>query len=930
MSETKTVLLKVELDVASLKKNSEEASKKLEELKIKQAILKNENKQGTVEYAKLANEIRATSKQLKDNASAIEINNRLNLKNTGSIVEMREALKSGIIAYNNLSKEQRENSEEGKKLQEQNLALKKSINEQEEAVGNFTGSVGNYAKGILGLKQELKELKGQMAGLDAGSEEYQKASIRAGELGDKIKEVNENVKASTGGTGFEKMSNNIGLIKGDLENLDFAGVSEKMKQMATISKTMTFGEAVGGLKSMGSALLNLGKAILANPLFLMVGAIVAIVGALKMWSDSVEQEAIRSQDAHTKSLENNIKAMERQADISKRLNDARLRDAELNNASERELSKIRLKALDDEYEDIKKQALAKYNLEQTLRKQFKMTDDADRQKDLNDKIKTAQEERIALSTEYKYYTIEREALVKENNARILQEEKDGAEKRKSQQEKELQDRLAIERRINDLILEGKQLSYEQEKQQLDAKYEFLTNTSKDNAQELLNIEEMKLVELQQLNDKHRQIEIDSTNEEYKRQIEDADGNAKEIALLKENQAKELKIIDDRYRIDSKKAEIEFGNFKIETEKNIEKERLDIKQKTAMLEAEINLEKVKGTEQEFSAWSELQFTKFRILEENYKKDLEQYKDNEEKKKEIDLQFQKDSLDIQTETFSQQSKNSEAQTEKTKEQKKSEILSIVNSAQQLTDALFQIQQNQIQAELNKDQDKYNEKQTLLQQQLDAGIISQAEFNAQKSKLDSDYAKQEAKLKKEAFEKNKQSQIINATIATAVGVANALATAPPASFVLAGLAGALGALQIATIVSQPTPKFEKGGMFGGKPHSAGGTKGYFDDGTQIEVEKDEAFFILNKRSSAMINQLSNLNQLGGGVSFFQNGGGVKFAQGGAVGTGISTSIENRIEMQNQMIRAFQLMPNPVVAVQDINDGVRNYVNLVNRAEF
>ena len=925
MSETKTVLLKVELDVASLKKNSEEASKKLEELKIKQAILKNENKQGTVEYAKLANEIRATSKQLKDNASAIEINNRLNLKNTGSIVEMREALKSGIIAYNNLTKEQRENSDEGRKLQEQNLALKKSINEQEEAVGNFTGSVGNYAKGILGLKQELKELKGQMAGLDAGSEEYQKASIRAGELGDKIKEVNENVKASTGGTGFEKMSNNLGLIKGDLENLDFAGVSEKMKQMATISKTMTFGEAVGGLKNMGSALLSLGKAILANPLFLMVGAIVAIVGALKMWSDSVEEEAIKAQEAHTKSIENNIKSMERQADISKRLNEARIRDAELNNASEKELGKLRLKALDDDYNDQLRIINEKQKYIKSLHAENRKATTEDRRNELNQQITDEYDALHELVTNYRFYSIEREALVKDNNNRILAEQKETNEKIKAQAEKNLQERLAIERRLNDLILEGKQLSYEQEKQQLDAKYEFLANTSKDNAKELLDIEEMKLVELQQLNDKHMQLEIESTNEDYKRQIEDAKGNVQEITLLKENQAKEIKIIEDKYRIDSKKAEIEFGNFKVETEKNIEKERLDIKQKTAILEAELNLQKAKGTEQEFNAWSELQFAKFRILEENYKKDLEQYKDNEEKKKEIELQFQKDSLEIQNTSYSQQQKNSEANTEKTKEQKKSEILSIVNSAQQLTDALFQIQQNQIQAELNKDQDKYNEKQTLLQQQLDAGIISVAEFNAQKSKLDSDYAKEESKLKKEQFEKNKQAQLINAIIATATGVAQALP-----NLVLAGIAGALGAVQVATIVSQPTPKFEKGGMFGGKPHSAGGTKGYFDDGTQIEVEKDEAFFILNKRSSAMINQLSNLNQLGGGVSFFQNGGGVKFEQGGAVGMGISTSIENRIEMQNQMIRAFQLMPNPVVAVQDINDGVRNYVNLVNRAEF
>lgn len=925
MSETKTVLLKVELDVASLKKNSEEASKRLEELKVKQAILKNENKQGTVEYAKLSNEIRATAKQLKDNASAIEINNRLSQKNTGSIVEMREALKSGVIAYNNLTQEQRENTEEGKRLQEQNLALKKSINEQEEAVGNFTGSVGNYAKGILGLKQELKDLKSQMAGLDAGSEEYQKASERAGELGDKIKEVNENVKASSGGTGFEKMSNNLGLIRGDLENMDFQGVAEKMKQMATISKSMTFGEAIGGLKNMGSALLNLGKAILANPLFLMVGAIVAIVGALSMWSDSVEKEAIAAQDAHTEALENNIKAMERQADISKRLNNARLRNAELTGASEKELSKLRLKSLDDEYAEIKKQAEAKYNLEQTLRIQFRATDDADRKKDLNDKIQAAQDERIALSTEYQFYSTERQLLVKENNARILQEEKDATAKRLAEAEKQLQDRHAIERRLNDLILEGKELSYEQEKQQLEAKYLFMENTSKDNAQELLNIEEMKVLEMQELNDKHRQLEIDQVTESYRREIEDAKKNEKETNLLKKNRNKELKRIDDQYRIESKKSETDFANFKKETEEKIQQETIDIKQKTALLEAELNYEKAKGTEQEFSAWASLQQEKFRILEENYNLDLIKYKDNVDKKALIEAQFNKDKFEHENTSFTKTNEIKEKEVEKTKDQKKSEILAIVNATQQLSDSLFQIQQNQIQDELNKDQDKYNEKQILLQQQLDAGIISQTEYNAQKSKLDSDYAKQESKLKKEAFEKNKQAQLINAIIATATGVAQALP-----NLVLAGIAGALGAVQIATIVSQPTPKFEKGGVFGGKSHSAGGTKGYFEDGTQIEVEKDEAFFILNKRSSAMINQLSSLNQLGGGVSFFEKGGSMKFANGGAVGVNSSMSIESKYEMQNQMIRAFQLMPNPVVAVQDINDGVRNYVNLVNRAEF
>lgn len=925
MSETKTVLLKVELDVASLKKNSEEAEKKLAILTDKQKALKAQSQQGTVEYAKLSNEIRAVSKQLKDNASAIEINDRLNKKNTGSIVEMRESLKAGVIAYNNLTKEQRENSEEGKRLQEQNLALKKSINEQEEAVGNFTGSVGNYAKGILGLKQELKELKGQMAGLDAGSEEYQKASIRAGELGDKIKEVNENVKASTGGTGFEKMSNNLGLIRGDLENLDFAGVSEKMKTMATISKSMTFGEAVGGLKSMGSALLNLGKAILANPLFLMVGAIVAIVGALKMWNDSVEQEAIEAQENHLKAIDKTIAGMERMKDKTNTLNDLYLENAKLQGATEKQLGEQRLKNFDDQNQkDIALKEAHEKKLASLRSKWIKSIGEENEQEN-EDKFNAEVEVLDAIQFQLDTFGIRRKNLVAEINNSVEAETKSHNEKIKALNEKRFADALALERRLNDLILEGRTLSYEDEKQQLEAKYLFLTDSAKNNSKDLLNLEEQKLIEFQDLNNKHRQLEIDEVTENYKRQIEDAKNNGKEVAQLVKNRDQAIKNINDRYRIDSKNADRDYANFKKETEEKIKDETIKNKQDIALLDAEINLIKAKGTKDEFSAWASLQQEKYRILEDNYLKDLEKYKDNVEAKALIEKQFQKDKTEYENTSFTQSSETKDKEVEKTKEQKKAEILSIVNSAQQLSDALFQIQQNQIQAELNKDQDKYNEKQTLLQQQLDAGIISQAEFNAQKSKLDSDYAKQESKLKKEAFEKNKQAQLINAIIATATGVAQALP-----NLVLAGIAGALGAVQVATIVSQPTPKFEKGGVFGGKSHSSGGTKGYFDDGTQIEVEKDEAFFILNKRSSAMINQLSSLNQLGGGVSFFEKGGSMKFANGGAVGVNSSISIESRYEMQNQMIRAFQLMPNPVVAVQDINDGVRNYVNLVNRAEF
>lgn len=104
-------------------------------------------------------------------------------------------------------------------------------------------------------------------------------------------------------------------------------------------------------------------------------------------------------------------------------------------------------------------------------------------------------------------------------------------------------------------------------------------------------------------------------------------------------------------------------------------------------------------------------------------------------------------------------------------------------------------------------------------------------------------------------------------------------------------VGALQSAVAVGRTAlainkiarTKFAMGGMaklgfFGGKPHSAGGTKGYFEDGTAVEVERDEAFAIVNKRNAPLLRALSAINSAGGnGVPFFEKGGIPKFALGG-----------------------------------------------------
>lgn len=93
-------------------------------------------------------------------------------------------------------------------------------------------------------------------------------------------------------------------------------------------------------------------------------------------------------------------------------------------------------------------------------------------------------------------------------------------------------------------------------------------------------------------------------------------------------------------------------------------------------------------------------------------------------------------------------------------------------------------------------HNRELDSLKQQLDSGQITREEYDQKRRKLE---------RKKAIDEKN--AAIFEAIVATAVAVATALTVAPPLGFVLAGIAGALGAVQIGVIASQPLPQFAEG---------------------------------------------------------------------------------------------------------------------------
>jgi hypothetical protein len=838
---------------------------------------------------------------------------------------MREALALGTTAYNALSQEQRENSTIGKQLQASNKAISDSLKEQEGAIGDTRRNVGNYGTSLQDLKKELRTLKGEMVGLDAGSEEYQQASEKAGQLGDKIKEVNENVKASSGGSGFEKLSNNLGLIKEDLMNLDFAGVSEKMKQMAVISKGMTFKEILGGLKNMGSALLSLGKAILANPLFLMVGVLVAVVGALKLFSDSVNDKAIKATEKYTKSIRENIKSMQAQRDIAKEISDLQIRRAELEGASIETLNKQKLKGLKDfqksEYDQYYK------NQEEILKlgEKKRQTGRQEERDNINETLKELYASNKELSKSISTHGEEVKTLKAENNKDIQDEQKEANDKALKASEDHNSKVTELQKRLNDLLLDNEDAGNNLRRSKIEANFKFELDNAEGNADEILEIQKRKVTALNSLDEEQKTDDLKRAKANYEESIKGLkDGSALQLAEERKYTTIKNKINTDytntvkERNSELEKSEKDLAKSKIQTAKKTDQEIRLIDAETKHLQATNEADKL-------ATFKNLQAERIKVIQENADAEIKVGKKTQEEIALIQKKAGQETLKIGQEVYT--AKKVTKENELTDEQKKLQQQTIItlNSAVQLTDALSQITQNRIQNELTDEQNKNDEKQTLLQSQLDSGLISDKDFKVKKDALDKEFKAKESKLKKEAFEKDKQANIIKAVMNTAVSVTASLPNIP-----LSILAGILGAVQVGLISSQPTPKFAKGGVFGGKSHSNGGTKGMFEDGTQIEVEKDESFFILNKRATPLINSLSNINQSTGGVPLMANGGVMKFANGGMVANMITSQMDTQYTQQNAFLKAVKNMPNPIVSVSDISTAQMNVAVIENRSIF
>lgn len=126
------------------------------------------------------------------------------------------------------------------------------------------------------LRAQLKDLKAALAETD-DDEEFLRLSIEAGKLEDKIGDAAEAAKIFATDSPFEAVGSAIGSVGSKLLSLDFEGAAKQSQLLVSASSKITFGNALKGIGDLGKTLLNVGKALLTNPLFLIGAAIGLII-----------------------------------------------------------------------------------------------------------------------------------------------------------------------------------------------------------------------------------------------------------------------------------------------------------------------------------------------------------------------------------------------------------------------------------------------------------------------------------------------------------------------------------------------------------------------------------------------------------------------------------------------------------------------------
>lgn len=334
----------------------------------------------------------AELKQAQKEANELnKLTTRLNQSAEGSYNRLSAQYSINKIYLNNMTVEEREATEEGRKLVAETKAIYEEMKRLQEATGKTSLNVGNYSDAAKGLTTQIENQTRQLALLrlegKQGTAEYQQLSKETAILRDAVKDATAEITRMASDTsnldavlglaagasgGFAAFTGAMELFGAESEDVQEAqkklqaaiaittgvqaiqnavqkqsaimlGISRL--QMAALSKAQVYNRLVTmqGTKATLAATIaqkafNLIAA--ANPYVLLALALVTVVGALVLFASNTDKSAKNQQKLNeaqkvwldyleTEATEMNRVSNERVAQLNRELNIAKARNASL-------------------------------------------------------------------------------------------------------------------------------------------------------------------------------------------------------------------------------------------------------------------------------------------------------------------------------------------------------------------------------------------------------------------------------------------------------------------------------------------------------------------------------------------------------------------------------------------------------------------------
>lgn len=334
----------------------------------------------------------AELKQAQKEANELnKLTTRLNQSAEGSYNRLSAQYSINKIYLNNMTVEEREATEEGRKLVAETKAIYEEMKRLQEATGKTSLNVGNYSDAAKGLTTQIENQTKQLALLrlegKQGTAEYQQLSEETAMLRDAVKDATDEITRMASDTsnldavlglaagasgGFAAYTGAMELFGSESEEVQEAqkklqaaiaittgvqaiqnavqkqsaimlGISRL--QMAALSKAQVYNRLVTmqGTKATLAATIaqkafNLIAA--ANPYVLLALALVTVVGALVLFASNIDKSAKNQQELNevqkvwldyleTEATEMNRVSNERVAQLNRELNIAKARNASL-------------------------------------------------------------------------------------------------------------------------------------------------------------------------------------------------------------------------------------------------------------------------------------------------------------------------------------------------------------------------------------------------------------------------------------------------------------------------------------------------------------------------------------------------------------------------------------------------------------------------